>query len=223
MYKMQEMRDKIRILTSRWPNQKGNAMAYVVMVMIIFGIIGAVMASLLTSAVTSSATANHSRRALYMTEAGMRYGLSQLRNNEFATGVIDDLNNTTYTLSAEETFTLNIFGPWFDSASDQNISSGGSLTLKVPEGTLPQDFIIPANIWIVNYDYIDSPSTSTTPRDPISGFSRIDDTTLTINCQGNFIVSKNEQVCLAVQPISTMATQPISEGRETFCPNLMVP
>ena len=56
--------------------------AYIALVLIIFGVLGGVMASLLTSSMTSSATPNYSRRALYMTEAGMRYGLSELRNTE---------------------------------------------------------------------------------------------------------------------------------------------
>ena len=44
----------------------------------------------------------------------------------------------------------------------------------------------------------------------ITGFSRIDDTTLTINIQQNLIVGKNERVCLAVQPTQTQNN--ISEG-----------
>lgn len=184
-------------------NQRGNVLAYIAMVLIIFGVLGGVMASLLTSSMTSSATPNYSRRALYMTEAGMRYGLSELRNSEFATSVIDTLNTTTYTLNPDETFTLNIFGPWFDSDSDQTFSSGGDLTLRVPEGKFPQEYIIPTNIWAVNLDYIgdvnDRPST-TTMRDKIGGFSRIDDTTLTINVTSDFIVNMGERVCLAVEP-----------------------
>jgi outer membrane protein assembly factor BamB len=187
------------------------------MVLIIFGVIGVVMTSLLTSSVVSTTTPNHSRRALYMTEAGMRYGLSQLRNEEFATGVIDDLNNLTYTVSPEETFTLNVFGPWFDSASDQTFIAGGNMTLNVPVGKLPQEFTMPANIWAVNLDYIGDqwgrPS-ETTMRDTITGFTRIDDTTLTITVSNDFTVADGERVCLAVQP--TQTPQPIGEGSDLY-------
>jgi len=214
--KYQNLRPYFLKQVRRWlSGQSGNVIAYIAMLLIIFGVIGAIMATLLTSSVTSTATPNHSRRALYMTEAGMRYGLSQLRNNEFAPSVIDDLNNTTYTLSAEETFTLNIFGPWFDSASDQSFSAGGNLTLNVPEGERPQDFKInfPADIWVVNYDYIgDSLSTSTSVRDPITSFSGTNP--LTIGLTADFIVGKHERVCLAVKPAFTQTV--LNDGGDLY-------
>ena len=195
--------------------QKGNVIAYIAMVLIIFGVLGGVMASLLTSSMTSSATPNYSRRALYMTEAGMRYGLSELRNSEFATSVIDTLNTTTYTLDPIESFTLNIFGPWFDSPSDH---SAGNLTLKAPEGKIPQNFNIPADSWVVNFEYFgDTLSTSTAVRDRISGFSRIDDTTLEIQMTGDFIASRGERVCLAVLASSDFPTQTLNnEGEDLY-------
>jgi outer membrane protein assembly factor BamB len=209
------IKTKINKIFSWLTTQKGNVIAYIAMVLIIFGVLGGVMASLLTSSVTSSATPNYSRRALYMTEAGMRYGLSELRNSEFATGVIDTLNTTTYTLNPTETFTLNIFGPWFDSPSDH---SAGNLTLKVPEGKIPQNFNIPADIWVVNFEYFgDSLSTLTTVRSPVLGFSRIDDTTLEIQLSGDFIASRDERVCLAVLASSDFPSQTLNnEGEDLY-------
>jgi outer membrane protein assembly factor BamB len=207
--------NRLRFWSGQLTGQKGNAIAYILMVLIIFGVIGVVMTSLLTSSVVSTTTPNHSRRALYMTEAGMRYGLSQLRNEEFATGVIDDLNNLTYTVSPEETFTLNVFGPWFDSASDQTFIAGGNMTLNVPVGKLPQEFTMPANIWAVNLDYIGSERPSeTTMRDTITAFTRVDDTTLTITVSNDITVSDGERVCLAVQP--TQTPQAIGEGSDLY-------
>ena len=118
-----------------------------------------------------------------MTEAGMRYGLSELRNEQFAAGVINDLNNLTYTVSAEETFTLNVFGPWFNSASDQEFTSGGVMTVNLPEGKLPDpvEFSIPAGVWAVNMDYTgDVRPSQTTMRDPVTSYARLDDTTLNL-------------------------------------------
>ena len=201
-------------LIRRLPEQKGNTIAYVAMILIIFGVIGAVMASLLASSITSTASPNHSRRALYMTEAGMRYGLSELRNSGFSTSVVNDLNTKTYTISSGETFTLNIFGLWYESGTDQSISGGGDLTLNVTTGKIPQEFSIPANIWIVNLDFIGGERPSdTTMRDKINGFLKIDDTTLTLQAMANITVSQGERICLAVLPT---VTQAISEGSDLY-------
>ena len=59
--------------------EKGNILVYVVIVMVIFGLLGALMVSLFSTSIGSSATANESRRAFYLAEAGLRYGLSELR------------------------------------------------------------------------------------------------------------------------------------------------
>ncbi len=59
------------VIILRWlANPKGNVIAYIAMLLIIFGSIGGIMASLLTSSVTSSATPNHSRRAEYNQQHG---------------------------------------------------------------------------------------------------------------------------------------------------------
>ena len=64
--------------------EKGNILVYVVIVMVIFGLLGALMVSLFSTSIGSSATANESRRAFYLAEAGLRYGLSELRQKGFS-------------------------------------------------------------------------------------------------------------------------------------------
>jgi outer membrane protein assembly factor BamB len=202
----------LRRLGSILSNRQGNTIAYIAVVLIIFGVLGVVMASLMTSSITGTATPNYSRRALYVSEAGMRYGLSELRNSGFATATIDHLNSTTYTLGAGETFELNVFGPWFDSTSNQSFSSGGYLILHVPRGKLPQDFNIPAGLWVVNFDHIGENPSYTTSRDLIEDFTKIDDpddATLSIHLNWDFIAATGERVCLAVQPANT---QTIGDG-----------
>ena len=48
--------------------EKGNILVYVVIVMVIFGLLGALMVSLFSTSIGSSATANESRRAFYLAE-----------------------------------------------------------------------------------------------------------------------------------------------------------
>ena len=193
----------------RWlTTQKGNVIAYIALVLIIFGVLGGVMASLLTSSMTSSATPNYSRRALYMTEAGMRYGLSELRNTEDWKGKIEDLSTITYTLNPSETFDLNIVGPWYESTSLQDKTAGQTLTLTVPRGEMPVEYSIPVappRLSIINFAYTwegIKPSSSA----EIQGYTRIDESTIQVEVADSFVVSSGEIVCLAV-PIDVESTQ----------------
>ena len=185
---------------SRLRDQKGNTIAYVAMLLIIFGVIGVVMTSLLTSSVVSTTTPNHSRRALYMTEAGMRFGLSELRNAEDWLNRIQELNTTTYTVSAGETFTLNIFGPWYQADTYQSRTTGGTLTLNVPEGDMPTEYNFDTNsphLSIINYNYTGNsiPDESVAQ---IDGFNRVDAHTVEFDVRDPIIVDNHDLVCMAV-------------------------
>ena len=116
---------------------KGSILVYLVVVILIFGVLGVTIVSLFTTATSSSATPNFARRAFYLKDSGMRYALSELRNSNFNTGVINTLNSTTYSADPLGTFRLNIFGPWFESSAQYSFSGGGTLTVTVPEGDLP--------------------------------------------------------------------------------------
>ena len=109
--------------------ERGNILVYVVLVMIIFGLLGVMMVSLFGTSVSSSATRNDTRRAFYMAESGIRYGVSQLLAKDFGSQDIEDLNTTTFKLPPGE-FKINVFGPWFESPTDQDIS-GSAGTVQV--------------------------------------------------------------------------------------------
>ncbi len=210
-------KNKSRFLFGRLNGQRGNAIAYIAMVMIIFGAIGVVMTSLFTSSIVSTTTPNHSRRALYLTEAGMRYGLSELRNEEFATSVIDALNNLIYTVSAGETFTLNVFGPWFDSSAFQDITTGDNLLLTVVKGEIPEDYSIPSSppyVSIVNLDYVTTLTAQGSAE--IQGYTPTSPTTLELTLVDNFLANQGERVCLAVPVHATSDGLPITNGGEIF-------
>ena len=72
-----------RAVYSRLSQKSGNILVYIVMIMVIFALLGAVMVSLFSTSISSSATANESRRAFYLSESGIRYGLSELRQGRF--------------------------------------------------------------------------------------------------------------------------------------------
>ncbi|MGD2188263.1 MAG: hypothetical protein PVI71_19200, partial [Desulfobacterales bacterium] len=177
--------------------------------MLIFGALGVVMVSLFTSSTASTVTRNDTRRAIYMAESGMRYAFSELRNNDFDQDVIDTLNTTTYTLNSPGSFTINVFGPWFESPSVQNLN-GGTLTLSVPQGKIPEDYAVPDNLWVINFEYTGADTDQTYMRSAISNYAKIDDTTMSLDVDGDFNLAAGDRVCLSVQPAFTQNN--LSEG-----------
>ena len=113
---------------NRHLNPTGNVLIYVVVLMLIFGILGVIMVSLFTSSTASTVTRNDTRRALYMAESGMRYAFSEIRKADFDQDVmINTLNATTYTVSPTESFTINVFSPWFGTNGNHAIAPGGGV------------------------------------------------------------------------------------------------
>ncbi len=200
---------------------RGNILVYVVLVMVIFGLLGVMMVSLFGTSISSSATRNDTRRAFYMAESGIRYGASQLREKDFGSQDIDDLNTTTFKLPPGE-FKINVFGPWFESPDNQTVGAGGTLDLEVTEGRIPTGFLsqIPAGddgLRLVNRDFINfdlsNPNARFRPADggiaTITGVTPVDATTIRLNLGDGFVAAKGEEVCLAVRPT---AAQNITEG-----------
>jgi hypothetical protein len=149
-----------------------------------------------------------------MAESATRYAFSELRNNDFADATISDLNSTTYNVTDAGSFTVNVFNPWFESPSEQ-ISS--PYTLKVPEGKLPLDLPVPANLWAINFEYlgdINDPGAAS----PITAYTRVDDLTLVLNDSADYDLRLNTdgRVCLAVQPSHTQDDPPLVEGDDLY-------
>jgi hypothetical protein len=134
--------------------RNGNTLLYIVVVMVIFGFLGVTMVTLFTTSTVSSGTPNDARRALYLAESGVRYAVGELRNTGFNPGTINRFNApTTFSVSGAGTFTVDVFGPWFDSTATDSVS-GGTFQLTVPEGRLFANFTIPAEALIVNANYV---------------------------------------------------------------------
>jgi outer membrane protein assembly factor BamB len=130
---------------ARLSGEKGNILVYVVIVMVVFGLLGALMVSLFSTSIGSSATANESRRAIYLSESGIRYGASELRNNGFSTTEINSLNNTIYKLSPSGEFEIAVFGAWFLSPMDPGLNNklfapGDAVPLQVGKGKILSGF-----------------------------------------------------------------------------------
>ena len=137
----------------------GNILAYIVMIMVIFAFLGVTMVSLFSTSIGSSATANEDRRAFYLAESGLRYGVSEVRAGNFSENLIENLNSTTYLMPPSGRFRVNVFGPWFESPSEQDLSGAGELNLRTGEGEIPDGFLpkiqtASPHLWLVNYDYI---------------------------------------------------------------------
>jgi outer membrane protein assembly factor BamB len=184
---------------------RGTVLVYLIVVVLIFGVLGVIIVSLFTTATTSSATPNDARRAEYILESAKRYAMSELRNTNFDPETITDLNNLTYNVEPSESFTINVFGPWFDANANINCPVGTficHLPLTVPEGKIPEGFTIPAGLWVVNYDHIGADFDLYTSRNPVLAGSSVTAgaATLTIASDGDMVVAKGERICLAVKP-----------------------
>jgi hypothetical protein len=196
------------------PKPAGNVLLYVVVLMLIFGVLGVVMVSLFTSSTASTVTRNDTRRARYLSESGVRYTASELREADFEEDIIiDPLNTLTYTLSGAGSFDPNIFSPWFD--SDASVDSPDVISISPRLGELPDDFSINAvnGVWVVNYDFItgENPDLTTT-RDRINSFGK-NGTSLDVDITGDFVAGEDERICLAVEPTEDRA---ITEGADLY-------
>ena len=90
------LRSTLQATRARLSRREGNILVYIVMIMVIFGLLGALMVSLFSTSISSSATQNDTRRAYYHYESGMRYAASELVNHtpKFSSTVINQLNNS---------------------------------------------------------------------------------------------------------------------------------
>ena len=202
-------RAAVENICGRLFTNRGHVLVYIVMVMVIFAALGAAMLSMFSSATSSSATANNSRRAFDLYESGYRYALSELTAAGFSSTSINALNTTTpYNLPPEGTFLLNVFGPWFDSTGNQNLSAGEDMNLKVLKGKLPPGFTskIPSSgpgpyVSVVNFNYIGATIPASASAE-VTFKNSTDDTHFTLAVRDDFVASANERICLAVHPAS---------------------
>ena len=116
--------------------ERGNILIYVLMTMVIFAVIGVTMVSLFSTSVSSSATANETRRAFYLSESGIRYAMSELRQGGFSATNINRINANPFSVPPAGSFRVTVLGAWFQSPSNQNVA-GGTLCGRTREGQDP--------------------------------------------------------------------------------------
>ena len=189
----------------RWrATEHGNILVYIVMTMVIFGLLGALMVSLFSTSVSSSATSNDSRRAFYLSESGLRYGMSELRSNDFSKTVVADLNDLTYSVSPSGSFDIFAFGHYFESPTEQTDKSKDDfISLKVKKGEIPQAFLaqIPTSSPFISIFNIDrAPALGTKSAAAISGYTYADAKSFGLKLEDDFSISDGNSVCFAVQP-----------------------
>lgn len=198
-------------------DQSGSILIYIVVVMLIFSFLGTAMISMFTSStMMSSGVPNYAKRSEYLAESGVRYAVSELRNTGYSTGTISTLNGTTYTLDDAGSFTINVFGKWFE-ADPSYSGDSGTLTLKAPQGTFPSgnistdDFDIPTGAWVVNLEsYRDAFIFSGTPDTFTAEIQNVVYSSINIDLTDKFEAGLDERVCLAVR--STSDQSPASGG-----------
>ena len=171
------------------------------------------MVSLFSTSIGSSATANESRRAFYLAEAGLRYGLSELRQKGFSTSNITTLNTTEYKMPPSGNFDITVFGAWFKSPSNQSVASG-ALSVEIDKGKIPPSFFektltvpaVIANLYLVVASL--DPGSSTQKPNPaevakVNGFSHTvgNYTSFTFDLNDDLVVGKDKQICMAIKPL----------------------
>ena len=193
----------------------GSVLVYLVVVLLIFGVLGVTIASLFKTTTLSTSAVNSSRRAFYMREAGLRYAMSELRNSDFLPADIERLNTTVFKPFKDQTFSFNVFSPWFKSDETKDILNGSTETLniKVAAGKLPAGWAAkdPNGLWVLNYEYIDIDLTPA--RNTIDSWSQVDDTTLALTLSSDFSAKTGDRLCLAAEPT---AIQTINAGDNLF-------
>ena len=189
---------------TRWRTvERGSILVYIIMVMVIFAVLGTAMVSLFSTSISSSATANESRRALYLYESGMRYGMSELLANDFSKTAISRLNTTNYKLGAEGSFSLNIFSPCFEAKASNEWTTGQTLPLDFAEGKAPSDFSVPTSspyLSLVNFDYFGTtipPSAIASIDTPIVSGDR---KSVLFQVRDDLVANNNELICIAAHP-----------------------
>ena len=211
--KAEIMRKAIRSASGLLAQRRGNILVYVVVTMVIFAVLGASMVSLFSTSVTSSAVRNDDRRAFYLAESGLRYGLSELRQKGFSSSDITTLNDTEFELFPSGKFDINIFGAWFKSPTDQSLNSG-SLNVEIDKGKIPLSFFEKALPAVIDDLYLvvaslDPRSETSGPADAefskVNGFSFTpgDFVSFIFNLADDIVIGKNKDVCMAVKPLDS--------------------
>jgi outer membrane protein assembly factor BamB len=202
---------------------RGNILIYVLMTMVVFGLIGVAMVSLFSTSVSSSATANETRRAFYLSESGLRYGMSELRQNGFSQLNINRLNTTVFNVPPSGSFDITVFGAWFKSPSTQNVVSG-PLSVEVEKGKIPQDFFdrkLPAlipDLYLVLASNLDPLSTTQKPNAAeiakVNGFSYTagNFTSFIFDLVDSFMVNKDYEICMAIPPFADRTFTPSGDA-----------
>jgi len=186
-------------------------MIYIIVVMLIFGFLGAGMVSMFTSSsMMSSGTPNEARNAAYLAEAGIRYATSELRNKGYTESNINTLNSTEYTVNGVGKFTVNVFGKWFNidpaaHPAGYNESGTGTISLNAPQGTFPSttipadDFDIPPDAYLVNYEgYRDAKIYTGTENDYTARIQNVSYSSINVELMDEFEASATDTLCLAV-------------------------
>jgi outer membrane protein assembly factor BamB len=222
------------IISNRIPkglllSAQGSILVYIVLTMVIFGILGVTMVSLFSTSISSSATQNDTRRAIYLSEAGSRYAMSEMLNADFAKTTIGSLNSTEYSLGPLEKFKINVFSPWFE--PELNVDLGANFSdsdtrFDIQEGNLPTGLMakLPASssgLLLVNYDYIDiSGGAGQNPpayaRAVVTGGAEVVGEPLKLDLElgddiggQGFVAGRNETVAFAVKPFSDLTNAPL--------------
>ncbi len=207
-------RKAILNLADKLSQTRGNILVYIVMIMVIFGLLGALMVSLFSTSISSSAAQNDVRRAYNHYESGIRYAASEMVNStpNFSSTAIDRLNTPTYKITADESFKLRVFGLDIQSISEINtLSNNQNVNLKLNKGLFPGNFTIPiTDTYVVNFNAEDLRDLSIgNPVSPITGFNKVDNTHIDLSTD-DFIVAEKEPVALAVLPYDP--TDIVNEG-----------
>ena len=197
--------------------ERGNILIYVLMTMVIFAVIGVTMVSLFSTSISSSATANETRRAFYLAESGLRYGMSMLRQSNLSASEVNRLNNmAAFNVPPSGSFRINVFGAWFKSPSNQSVASG-AVAVEVGGGKVAPDFfdkklpnvLLNSDLYIVVYGHFaQKPGANEIAK--VTGFSATagNYTSFQFDVADTFTIGPHKMLCMAIQPSADQTFTP---------------
>jgi len=130
---------KISTQSDRRFHQKGIALIYLIMAMVVLALLGSAAVVMFSSSSLMPSSANASQRATYLAESGLRFARGEFRSatNYNKNAVLNGLNSNTYNLSGNDgKFYLAIEPYWFNLTA---LANATSISPRVP-GNVPASF-----------------------------------------------------------------------------------
>ncbi len=190
--------------------ETGSSLVFLAIVLLILGMLSVAMVSMFSASVVGTAAPNEQKMAFYLSESGIRYAFSEIRNAENINTAISSLHDTIEFSTDSGSFEAEVFGLWFKYDS----MAAGTLSVNVPDALITKCivpgtdlFSIPVGAYVVAASNIEAPSGSGAAE--ISSYTRVDNEQIKLALNSAFTAGAKEDIYIAVkaEPPLAGATQ----------------